>query len=47
MLGGLARGQTRLAPVTLRLARHEGRSIDRVYWLEALLAPLAYAPYVQ
>jgi hypothetical protein len=45
VLGGLARGPMRLAPVTLRLARREGRSIDRVYWLEALLAPLAYAPY--
>lgn len=47
VLGGLARGQTRLEPVTLRLARGSGRSIDRVYWLEVLLAPLAYAPYVR
>ena len=47
VLGGLARGQKRLDPVTFRLARHAGRSIDRVYWLEALLAPLAYAPYVR
>lgn len=40
-LGGLARGRKRLAPVALPLARREGRSIDRVYWLEVLLAPLA------
>jgi hypothetical protein len=46
VLGGLARGEKRLEPVTLRLARRNRRSIDRVYWLEALLAPLAYAPYV-
>jgi hypothetical protein len=49
VLGGLARGQKRLEPVTLRLARRSGRSIDRVYWLEAIgyavLAPLALAPY--
>lgn len=36
VLGGLARGQRRLEPVTLRLARHDGRSYDRLYWLEAL-----------
>jgi hypothetical protein len=47
VLGGLALGSKRLEPVTLRLARAEGRSIDRVYWLEALLAPLAYAPYAR
>lgn len=40
-LGGLARGRKHLDPVTLPLARREGRSIDRVYWLEVLLAPLA------
>jgi hypothetical protein len=40
-LGGLARGRKRLDPVTLPLARRDGRSIDRVYWLEVLLAPLA------
>jgi hypothetical protein len=40
-LGGLARGRKRLDPVTLTLARRQGRSIDRVYWLEVLLAPLA------
>jgi hypothetical protein len=47
VLGGLARGPRRLAPVTLRLARHSGRSYDRLYWLEAigfvLMAPLAVA----
>jgi hypothetical protein len=47
VLGGLARGPMRLAPVTLRLARHSGRSYDRLYWLEAigyvLMAPLAVA----
>jgi hypothetical protein len=47
VLGGLARGQRRLEPVTLGLARRSGRSIDRVYWLEVLLAPLAYAPYAR
>jgi hypothetical protein len=41
-LAGLARGETRLDPVTLRLGRKGGRSIDRVYWLEFLLAPMAY-----
>jgi hypothetical protein len=46
VLGGLARGQRWLEPVTLRLERRPGRSIDRVYWLEVLLAPLAYGPYV-
>ena len=47
VLGGLARGTKRLAPVTLRLARRAGRSYDRLYWLEAigfvLMAPLAVA----
>jgi hypothetical protein len=47
ILGGLARGQRRLAPVTLRLARREGRSYDRLYWLEAIgyavLVPVAAA----
>ena len=42
-LSGLARGRKRLDPVTLPLARRDGRSIDRVYWLEVLLAPLALA----
>jgi hypothetical protein len=42
-LGGLARGQRRLDPVRLAFARRDGRSIDRVYWLEAVLAPLALA----
>jgi hypothetical protein len=49
VVGGLARGKTALAPVTLRLSRHEGTSIDRMYWLEAigvaLTAPLAGAAY--
>jgi hypothetical protein len=47
VLGGLARGQERLAPVTLRLARHAGRSYDRLYWLEAIgyvLSAAVYAP---
>ena len=46
-LGGLARGTKRLEPVTLRLFRQRGRSIDRLYWLEAIgygLAALTY-PY--
>jgi hypothetical protein len=49
VVGGLARGKTALAPVTLRISRHEGTSIDRMYWLEAigvaLAAPLAGAAY--
>jgi hypothetical protein len=36
VLGGLARGEKPLEPVTLRLARHRGTSIDRLYWLEAV-----------
>jgi hypothetical protein len=47
VLGGLARGPKRLAPVTLRLSRHAGRSYDRLYWLEAIgyvLSAAAYAP---
>jgi len=36
VLGGLARGKKPLGPVTLRLARHRGTSIDRLYWLEAI-----------
>jgi hypothetical protein len=47
VLGGLARGQKRLEPVTLRLARREGRSYDRLYWLEAIgyavLVPIGVA----
>lgn len=35
VIDGLARGARRLEPVTLRLARHSGTSIDRLYWLEA------------
>lgn len=47
VLGGVARGAKRLEPVTLRLARREGRSYDRLYWLEAIgyaLSLAAYAP---
>jgi len=47
VLGGLARGTKRLDPVTLRLARHSGTSIDRLYWLEAVGYVLAYAPYAR
>jgi hypothetical protein len=47
VLGGLARGRKRLDPVTLRLARREGRSYDRLYWLEAIgyaiLVPVSVA----
>jgi hypothetical protein len=47
VLGGLARGTKRLEPVTLRLARRDGRSYDRLYWLEAIgyavMLPLAAA----
>jgi hypothetical protein len=42
VLDGLARGQRRIEPVTLPVARRGGRTIDRVYWLEILLAPFAY-----
>jgi hypothetical protein len=42
-LSGLARGPRRLDAVTLPLVRRDGRSLDRVYWLEVLLAPLALA----
>jgi len=45
VLGGLARGPTRIEPVTLRLARSEGRSIDRMYWLEAIGYALAVLTY--
>ena len=47
VLGGLARGTKHLDPVTLRLARHSGTSIDRLYWLEAVGYVLAYAPYAR
>lgn len=40
-LAGFARGRKRIDPVKLALARRGGRSLDRVYWLEVLLAPLA------
>lgn len=46
-LAGLARGRERLDPVRLTLARRNGRSIDRMYWLEAvgvaIMAPMAIA----
>ncbi len=42
VLDGLARGQRRIEPLTLPVARRSGRTIDRVYWLEILLAPFAY-----
>ena len=49
VLGGLARGQKRLDPVTLRLARLEGRSYNRLYWLEAIgyavMMPIVAAGY--
>jgi hypothetical protein len=47
VLGGLARGPKRLAPVTLRLARHAGRSYDRLYWLEAIGYVLSAAAYAR
>jgi hypothetical protein len=45
VVGGLARGPKHLEPVTLRLARRSGRSIDRAYWLEALGYSLAILTY--
>ena len=49
VLGGLARGQKRIDPVTLRLFRGDGRSYDRLYWLEGLgkvlLVPLGTLSY--
>jgi hypothetical protein len=45
VLGGLARGTKRLEPITFRLARRRGRSIDRMYWLEAIIVPLAVLTY--
>jgi hypothetical protein len=42
VLAGLARGQRRLEPVTLRLARRKGISYDRLYWLEAIGVLLTY-----
>jgi hypothetical protein len=44
VLRGLFRGPKPLPPVTLRLARHDGRSYDRLYWLEAIGVVLA-APF--
>lgn len=45
VLGGLARGTKRLEPVSFRLARRRGRSIDRVYWLEAIGYAMAVLTY--
>jgi hypothetical protein len=45
VLGGLARGTTRLEPVSFKLARRRGRSIDRMYWLEAVGYALAVLTY--
>lgn len=45
VVDGLARGSKRLPPVTITLARRSGRSLDRVYWLEVLLAPLGMLAY--
>lgn len=42
-LSGFARGRRKIDPVRLGLARRDSRSLDRVYWLEVLLAPLALA----
>jgi hypothetical protein len=42
VLGGLARGEKRLEPVTLRLARRKGLLYDRLYWLEAIGFLLTY-----
>ncbi len=45
VLGGLARGTRRLEPVSFRLSRRRGRSIDRMYWLEAVGYALAVLTY--
>ena len=45
VLGGLARGTKRLEPVTLRLSRRSGRSVDRMYWLEAVVVALSVLTY--
>ena len=44
VIGGLARGTTPIEPVSVVLARHKGRSIDRVYWAE-VLGTLLLGPY--
>jgi hypothetical protein len=36
VIGGLTRGNTPLDPVSVVLARHRERTIDRVYWLEGV-----------
>jgi hypothetical protein len=45
VLDGLARGTKRLDPVTLQLSRRRGRSIDRMYWLEAVGYAMAILTY--
>lgn len=45
VLGGLARGTKRLEPVSFSLARRRGRSIDRMYWLEAVGYAMAVLTY--
>jgi hypothetical protein len=45
ILGGLARGTKRLEPVSFRLSRRRGRSIDRMYWLEAVGYAMAVLTY--
>jgi hypothetical protein len=45
VLGGLARGTRRLEPVSFGLARRRGRSVDRMYWLEAVGYALAVLTY--
>jgi len=40
-LGGLALGQKRLEPVDLSVRRRSWRAIERLYWLEVLMLPLA------
>ena len=42
VIDGLARGPRPLPPVRLRLARREGRSIDKADLVETLLWPLGY-----
>jgi hypothetical protein len=44
IVAGLARGAKPIEPVTLRVGRRAGTSIDRMYWLEAIGIALA-APF--
>ena len=43
MIDGLARGTRRLDPVALPIGPRRWSTIERIYWLEALLMPLAFA----